>query len=350
MADTQESNLDVQARKAPGGWLDEVNRADVDLRSFALTAGPKDVRVAIPVGNRPAFVAVSPNGAFVYVTNLSSQTVSVIDASTRTVIRNPITFGRPFALAVTPDGGHVYVTKYLQGNVSVIDTAINAVVATIPVGDFPWGVAVHSAGTRVYVTNLFSNTVSVIDTTPHAVIATVQVGSLPFGVAVNPAGTRVYVANMNLDVAQNDYRISVIDTATHAVSTIQVGTASPPVGVNPAGVAVAPDGAHVYVTNQGSNDVTVIETATNSVISRIPVGTRPPGVAVAPDGGHVYVANTNTLEVATSDNTVSVIETTNHTVETTLPPAGEKPVGVAATARNVYVAHAFSNIVSVIDV
>jgi YVTN family beta-propeller protein len=62
------------------------------------------VRVAIPVGNGPAFVAVSPDGAFFYVTNMFSQTVSVIDASTHTVIRNPITFGRPFAVAVTPDG------------------------------------------------------------------------------------------------------------------------------------------------------------------------------------------------------------------------------------------------------
>jgi YVTN family beta-propeller protein len=84
------------------------------------------------------------------------------------------------------------------------------------------------------------------------------------------------------------------------------------------------------------------------VISRIPVGTGPFGVAVAPDGGHVYVANT--AGESNGDNTVSVIETTNHTVETTLPPAGEKPVGVAATTRNVYVAHALSNIVSVIDV
>jgi YVTN family beta-propeller protein len=211
-------------------------------------------------------------------------------------------------------------------------------------------VAVNPAGTRVYVTNLGSNTVSVIDTTPNSVIATVQVGNLPFGVAVNPAGTRVYVANAEVDLAQNDYRVSVIYTATNAVATIQVGTATPPVGMIPSGLAVAPDGGHVYVTNQGSDDVTVIETATNTVISRIPVGTGPFGVAVSPDGGHVYVANTNTAELPNGDNTVSVIETTNHTVETTLPPLGEKPVGVAATARNVYVAHAISNTVSVIDV
>jgi hypothetical protein len=70
MAGPPESDLDVQAgTRAPGGslrtpdgWLAGVNRAEVDLRSFALIAGPEDVRVAIPVGNGPAFVAVSPMG------------------------------------------------------------------------------------------------------------------------------------------------------------------------------------------------------------------------------------------------------------------------------------------------
>jgi YVTN family beta-propeller protein len=350
MADTQESDLAVQVRpRTLVGWLEAANRTDVDLKSFALTAGPEDARIAIPVGNVPSLVAVSPDGAFVYVTNQLSQTVSVIDAGTRTVIRNPITFGTPFGVAVTPDGGHVYITKYRQDKVSVIDTTINAVVTTIPVGNTPLGVAVNPAGTRAYVTNLNSNTVSVIDTSSNSVIATVQVGNFPFGVAVNPAGTRVYVANAELDLAQNDYRVSVIDTATNAVTTIQVGTATPPVGLNPSGVALAPDGSHVYVTNQGSDDVTVIESATNTVKSRIPVGTGPFGVAVAPDGSHVYVTNT-AADLPTGDNTVSVIETTNHTVETTLPPAGEKPAGVAATTRNVYVAYVNSNIVSVIDV
>jgi YVTN family beta-propeller protein len=128
------------------------------------------------------------------------------------------------------------------------------------------------------VTNAGSNTVSVINTATKSVIApSLNVGNRPFGVAVNPAGTRVYVTNAELDLQLNDYRVSVIDTATNAVSTIQVGTATPPVGVYPAGVAVAPDGGHVYVTNHGSDDVTVIETATNTVISRIPGRHRPVG-------------------------------------------------------------------------
>jgi DNA-binding beta-propeller fold protein YncE len=47
---------------------------------------------------------------------------------------------------------------------------------------------------------------------------------------------------------------------------------------------------------------------------------------------------------------VSVIDSGTRTVVATLPPAGKHPIGVVATARNVYVAHAGSDIVVVIDV
>jgi YVTN family beta-propeller protein len=72
---------------------------------------------------------------------------------------------------------------------------------------------------------------------------------------------------------------------------------------------------------------------------------------VAPDGGHAYVTNTaETKQGSPMANTVSVIDTATHTVVTTLPPAGKHPLGVVATAHSVHVAHVGSDVVSVIDV
>jgi YVTN family beta-propeller protein len=74
--------------------------------------------------------------------------------------------------------------------------------------------------------------------------------------------------------------VSVIDTATNTV------VATIPVGVSPIGVAITPDGTRAYVTNEGSNTVSgtvsVIDTATNTVVATIPVGPGPFGIAITP--------------------------------------------------------------------
>ena len=81
-----------------------------------------------------------------------------------------------------------YVTNDSGSNsVSVIDTATNTVVATIAVGLNPVGVAITPDGARAYVPNAVDNTVSGIDTATNTVVATISVGQLPLGVAITPA-------------------------------------------------------------------------------------------------------------------------------------------------------------------
>jgi YVTN family beta-propeller protein len=70
--------------------------------------------------------------------------------------------------------------------------------------------------------------------------------------------------------------VSVIDTATDTV------VATIPVGGAPWGVAVTPDGSTVYVADNSDVTVSVIATATNTVVgSPISVGTFPFGLAVS---------------------------------------------------------------------
>jgi len=63
------------------------------------------------------------------------------------------------------------------------------------------------------------------------------------------------------------------------------------VGNEPEGIAVEPDGKKVFVTNFFSKNVSVIDTATNKIMSTVKVGIFPLGVAVEPDGKKVYVTN-----------------------------------------------------------
>ena len=88
-------------------------------------------------GDLPAGAAVTPDSAFVYVTNVISNTVSVIDTSTNTVIDTVTVGGGPRGVAVTPDGASVYVANEMSDTVSVIDTSTNTVIDTVTVGDRP---------------------------------------------------------------------------------------------------------------------------------------------------------------------------------------------------------------------
>jgi YVTN family beta-propeller protein len=90
------------------------------------------------------------------------------------------------------------------------------------------------------------------------------------------------------------------------------------------------DGTSVYVTNQFSNTVSVIDTVTNTVTATIPVGAGPVGVAVTPDGSTVYVANFNQQG---GDSFVSVIDTATNTVTATIPGFGPFGVGVTPVQR-----------------
>ena len=299
-------------------------------------------------GNIPAFTATNTGGTAVtatitatpinsqtmaYIANLGSNSVSVVNTATNTVIATVAVGSQPFGVSVSPDGSKVYVaiSDAWSSDVSVINTGSNTVIATVAVGSVPQGVAVSTDGSKVYVANGNSNTVSVINTTTNAVDATIFVGTTPWGVSVSPNGSKVYVAN------SNSTNVSVINTATNTVS------ATVTVGSQPRCVSVSPDGSKVYVSNYNSNYISVINTATNTVSATVGVGFQPYGVSVSPDGSKVYVANY-------SSNSVSVINSATNTVTATVM-VGTGPVGVSVSpdGSKVYVANNNSNNVSVIN-
>ncbi|MFI1479566.1 YncE family protein, partial [Streptomyces griseofuscus] len=56
------------------------------------------------------------------------------------------------------------------------------------------------------------------------------------------------------------------------------------VGDFPIDVVISPDGTTAYVTNEGDDTVSVIDTATQTVTATIPVGTVPFWATITPDG------------------------------------------------------------------
>ena len=246
--------------------------------------------------------------------NNDQDSITVIDAATRSIV-TVIPVGRlPLDVAVAPGSATVFVANSGSGDVSVIDVASHTVSATIPVGLIPSRVAISPDGARAYVTISGSDRVAVIDTGSRTVATTLEVGDYPLDVAISPDGSNAYVTN---SLSNN---VSVIDTATAALTdTI---TLPPAVPADPWAIAFAPDGATAYVaarinTPPFEGVLHVIDTDQHEVLTTIPVGRMPADLAISPDGELAYVANTGSLLFGGS---LSVIDITTNEPLTTLSP------------------------------
>jgi YVTN family beta-propeller protein len=281
------------------------------------------VTATIPVGKSPMGTAFSPDGAVAYVTNAGDGTISVINTATHSVTAtitlvpspNPVAPISPGYPAITPDGKTLYVpTEDVPSpTVQVVNTATNTVTAVIPIGGLDAkALAITPDGKHVYVVseNNFENLVFVIDSATNMVATQLAVTGALFGpgVAITPSGGTVYVAAGDKPV------VTAINTANNTV------IATIPTAVFPQGIAITPDGSRAYVADE-AGIVFVIDTASNMVVATIITPLEQPfASAVTPDGASVYVANSST-------NNVSVIDTATNTIVTTVP-VGSGPVGV----------------------
>lgn len=142
--------------------------------------------------------------------------------------------------------------------------------------------------------------------TPNPVVATVGVGFNPHGVTITPNGRYAYVANNNNVSAPGGNTVSVIDTATNTL----VDTISDASFNEPYTITFNAAGTLAYVTNSNSTTITIIDTATNTVTGTIPGFDGPSGMVILPDGVTAYVNNygAGSPDPSGAGNTLSVVD------------------------------------------
>jgi DNA-binding beta-propeller fold protein YncE len=224
-------------------------------------------------------LAVSPDGATVYVTGTSGADAATIAYSAASgaplwVARyNSYGYGSASSVAVSPDGARVFITGISQvfpdGGAGYGTVAYNAgtgarLWAALWGGDhsYPTGLAVSPDGKRVYVTGGADEVNSV--TGDYGTVAyAAATGALLWAsryndptddrdvaaaLAVSPDGARVYVTGTSSDNdTRNDYRTLAYNAATGA--RLWVAAYKGPSEDNEASsMAVSPDGKRVFVT------------------------------------------------------------------------------------------------------
>ncbi len=161
----------------------------------------------------------------------------------------------------------------------------------------------------LYVANQGSNNVIMVDSLTNSttnniessVLGAITSGfSQPYAVSFSPDGTRAYVANggSNNVVIVN----SATNTVTGSINTFSFN--------QPWGVAYSPSGTYAYVPNWGTHVISIINTATNIITGQISSGMLNAlgGTAFSPSGTYAYVANegaNNVVIVDTATNTVT---------------------------------------------
>lgn len=120
---------------------------------------------------------------------------------------------RSSTIALTDDGSRVVMVNPQDDSISVFTTADNLRTGKVTTGGEPSNVVIDAAGVA-YVANRADATVvkvTGLDQATPTIAATANVGSEPIGLALSPTGARLFVAEFA------ESRVSVIDTASMTV-------------------------------------------------------------------------------------------------------------------------------------
>ncbi|MCI4326971.1 MAG: hypothetical protein L3K16_04975 [Thermoplasmata archaeon] len=211
----------------------------------------------------------------------------------------------PDGIAYDPLQQLVFVVDGNLNVVSVYDANLTHLVATIPVGISPDGIAYAPNSDEIVVADYGSNSVSIINATSLQVVATDSIGdssgyyaSGPTGVVYDPIRHSVLVTSRgHYEFPCCVTNLTEVDTASTSNSVVGAVT----VGGSPIDVQFSADTGLLFVEDEFTDLLTVVNATTLTVLSNNTLGIEPvTGVVDDPDG-LVLVAGYNATSALVVD-------------------------------------------------
>ncbi len=232
--------------------------------------------------SRPHGMAFLPDGRLAVTAEGVDSLLVVHIGAGEIAARIPLEPGTAHMVAVSPDGAHAWVTNIAAGTLEKVDIAAGEVAGCLATGDGAEGVAVTRDGGEVWVTNRAADTVSVIDTDTLEVLATLDSAGMPIRIAFTPDGRHALVTNARaatvsvFDVAERELIRSIPVAEPDAeYEETRLGRAALPIGVE-----IHPDGDRAWVAVSGGDEVAVIDTASWEIRGRWPTDRQPDALGV----------------------------------------------------------------------
>ena len=243
---------------------------------------------SVPVGKHPHEIALSPDGAWAYVTDNGilwmtdpgegGNTISVIDVRRR-VRAGVVDLGkyrRPHGIDVDGRTGRLVVTVENPDALLLIDPKLKTVLRAYDVkGEAPHMVKLGARGEWAYVSNTKSATLAAVHLATGQV-KLIAVGARPQGAVLSRDGRLLYLTN------SDGNSISVIDTAAQR----QVGTIA--TGKGPGRIALTPDGSQLVYNLQADNAIGFADVAKRVQTAVVGLEGPPLSLRLAPGGETAY--------------------------------------------------------------
>lgn len=245
----------------------------------------------LPTGSQPHEIAVMGDGTQAAVVNYGGTTIDVFDldplGKVATIELAPNK--RPHGLLWMPKSERLIATTEGSSSVSIVEP--DGTLTSIPTGQTGSHMVALLGEERAFVANIGSGTVSVLDLKANRKLRDLTTGGKPEGVAV--AGGKVFVGDLTAP------RLTVFDAGTYEK------LAELAIDGNAIRVIASPDGKTVATSNVNKGTVTLIDTATHSVLRSFPVSGDPQAAQVtliwSTDGKSLYAAETERNQVAEID-------------------------------------------------
>src|SRR5512146_1448268 len=163
----------------------------------------------------------------------------------------------PAGIALSPDGAMLYVAENLADSLAVIDLASGRVVQRLATERYPYDVVVDAQGT-VYVSAWGGNTVSVFTPASGGSLSDagrIRVARHPSALLLNGDGSRLFVVSGSTD------HVAVVDARSRQVvrRLLDPPPAGPNEGSTPNAIALSPDGTRLFAAEADANAVGVFE-------------------------------------------------------------------------------------------
>lgn len=275
---------------------------EVDLGAFGVEGGGR-------AQGSPVEAAFTPDGRFVYVSNYKmfgdgwnpvadddcdrgdwdDSYVYKIDTTTFEIVGVIPTGAVPKYLAVSPDGRRLVVSNWCGFDVSIIDTATDTELARVDVGRHPRGVAIPRDSEVAYVTVMGEAKIVVIGLDSFRVLREVpDAGTTPRHIALSPDDRYLYVSNHRMNSVRK------IDLQAGQ----EVGVAA--TGTETRSLVLSDDGTALYVVNYRDGTMSKVRTSDMEILQTLPTGVNPVGITYDAPTRQVWVANyAGTLRVFT---------------------------------------------------